>query len=272
MNRSTSEARTMSAKPKRVKPAPLPRSIRSEKVLNTRLERERDLVERRYRSGRLRAFDLGEERHAEARSPGHLLEREIFLLAQVADRVADDFVQLLFGCSSKALLAHDPRQHLTKLVDVERFLDVVDRVELHRCNRRLEVWIAREDHDREIGVDLANAFEHLDAIEVRHHEVQNEKVVPPLTNFGFDLRWIAERFDLVSVAFEQRLHIVTDGSIVVDDEDANCGKLDCHGCPPVWAEVELGERPRLNYSRTITHSAEGARSSGFFSRGAERPA
>src|SRR6266545_1676449 len=248
MNRSTSEARTMSAKPKRVKPAPLPRSIRSEKVLNTRLERERDLVERRYRSGRLRAFDLGEERHAEARSPGHLLEREIFLLA------------------------HDPRQHLTKLVDVERFLDVVDRVELHRCNRRLEVWIAREDHDREIGVDLANAFEHLDAIEVRHHEVQNEKVVPPLTNFGFDLRWVAERFDLVSVAFEQRLHIVTDGSIVVDDEDANCGKLDCHGCPPVWAEVELGERPRLNYSRTITHSAEGARSSGFFSRGAERPA
>src|SRR5258708_4745561 len=65
-------------------------SILAEEVLDARLEGDGDLVERRNRRARFRALDLRKKRHAEARSPGHLLEREVLFFAQIADRVADD--------------------------------------------------------------------------------------------------------------------------------------------------------------------------------------
>src|SRR5260370_26588462 len=248
---------TLPASPEGARRLRRPASVRAEQILDPRLEREGDLVEGRYRRGRLGALDLRKERDAEPRAPGHLLQREVLLFAEVSDRIADHLVQLLFGRARKALLAHDAREHLSEFVDVERFLYVVDGVELHRCDGRFEVRIPGEDDDREIGIDLADFLQHLDAVEMRHHHVQNQKVVAPLADFGFDLRRIAQRFDLVPVAFEQCLHVVADGSIIVDDEDSDGGKLDGHGSPPVGADWT--GTTRLDYSTSITNSADGAR-------------
>jgi hypothetical protein len=54
-------------------------------------------------------------------------------------------------------------------------------------------------------------------------------VVATCPYLAFDLRRIAQRFDLIAVALEQGLHVVADRSIVVDDKDPNSGKLNGHG-------------------------------------------
>src|SRR5271170_2522325 len=107
---------------------------------------------------------MGKKRHAEARATRHLLQGKVRLLTQVANGVADDLVELLLRRAGKALLAHDARDDLAELVDVERLLDVVDRVELHRGDGALEVGEAREDDDGDVGVELADAAENLDAV------------------------------------------------------------------------------------------------------------
>ena len=76
---------------------------------------------------------------------------------------------------------------------------------------------------------FADALQHLDAVELRHHQVEDDEVVAAGPDLVLDLRRIAQRLDLVAVALEQRLHVVADGSVVVDDQDPNGGKLDGHG-------------------------------------------
>src|SRR5262245_26851775 len=76
-------------------PATTARSVLAEQILNARLERRGDLVERRDRRARFGSFDLREKRHAEVRAPRHLLQREVLLLTEIADGVADDLVELL---------------------------------------------------------------------------------------------------------------------------------------------------------------------------------
>src|SRR5690606_12094552 len=51
-------------------------SVLAEEILDARLERRRDLVERRDRRARLGALDLRKERDAQVRAPRHLLEGE----------------------------------------------------------------------------------------------------------------------------------------------------------------------------------------------------
>ena len=53
-------------------------------------------------------------------------------------------------------------------------------------------------------------------------------MVAAVADLVLDARRIAQRLDLEAVALEQGLHVVADGLVVVDDEDANGGKLDCH--------------------------------------------
>ena len=60
------------------------------------------------------------------------------------------------------------------------------------------------------------------------------QVVAARADLVFDLRRVAQRLDLVAVALEQRLHVVADGSIVVDDKNANGGELDGQGILLGW--------------------------------------
>src|SRR5690606_31157165 len=113
------------------------RSVIAEEVANTRVERDGDLVQRAYRGARLGALDLRQERHGEPRAARHLLERQVAVLAQVADGLADDAVQVLFGRAEQPLLAHHAVDDHAELFRIERLLEVVDRVELHRLHGRL---------------------------------------------------------------------------------------------------------------------------------------
>src|SRR5512132_1876139 len=102
--------------------------VLAEEILDAGLEGHGDLVERRDRRRRLRALDLRQQRDAEPGAARHLLQGEVLVLAQVADGVADDAVELLLRRARQALLAHDAREGLAELVDVEGLLDVVDGV------------------------------------------------------------------------------------------------------------------------------------------------
>ena len=49
-----------------------------------------------------------------------------------------------------------------------------------------------------------------------------------MADLFFDEGGVAQRLDLEAVALEERLHVVADGLVVVDDEDANGGELGRH--------------------------------------------
>jgi hypothetical protein len=67
------------------------------------------------------------------------------------------------------------------------------------------------------------------------------------------LRRIAQRFDLIAVALEQGLHVIADGSIVVDDKDPNSGKLNGHGILLSQGRKGLGGHwAQPDYSQTVT--------------------
>jgi hypothetical protein len=63
---------------------------------------------------------------------------------------------------------------------------------------------------------------------MRHHQVEDDEVITALANLALDERRIAHRLHVEAVGFEQGLHVIADGFVVVDDENTNCGKLDGH--------------------------------------------
>ena len=93
--------------------------------MDARVEGDGDLVQRRDARRRLGALDLRQERHREARALGHLLEREALLLAEVADGLADDPMQLLFGGAGEPLLLHRAADDLAQLFDGEGLAKIV---------------------------------------------------------------------------------------------------------------------------------------------------
>ena len=47
---------------------------------------------------------------------------------------------------------------------------------------------------------LADALQHLDAVELRHHQVEDDDVVVAVSDLVLDVRRIAQRLDVVAVA------------------------------------------------------------------------
>ena len=137
-------------------------------------------------------------------------------------------MKLLLGRAREALLAHHARDDLAELVHVERLLDVVDGVELHRRDGAFEVREAGEDDDCDVGVELSDEAEDLDAVELGHHEIEDDEVVAAVADLFLDARGVAQRLDLKAVALEQRLHVLADGLVVVDDEYSSGGDLGRH--------------------------------------------
>jgi len=88
--------------------------------------------------------------------------------------------------------------------------------------------MGREDHDGDVRVDPADTLQDFDAVELRHHQVEDDDVVASLANFVFDQRRIADGFDDEAIFFQHRLHQLADGSVVVDDEYAHRGYFDRH--------------------------------------------
>ena len=112
-------------------------------------------------------------------------------------------------------VAHDDQHFLV----LERLGDVVERAALHRGNRALDRRVRGDDQDRQVLVDPLQLVERGDAVEPRHHDVDDRRVerqrASQLEPFGARRR----EPDVVAGARQQRLEDFTHDLLVVDDED-----------------------------------------------------
>jgi hypothetical protein len=83
-----------------------------------------------------------------------------------------------------------------------------------------------ENDDGDVAIDGANALEHFDAVELRHHQIQDHDVIIALPNLVLDERGIAHGLDDEAVFFEQGLHVFADCAIVIDDQDSDARYFD----------------------------------------------
>ena len=107
-----------------------------------------------------------------------------------------------------------------QLLDLERFLEVVERSELHRFDRALDRGVRRHHHDlRTLGrgrrVQLANEIE---PGEIRHQVVDHEQVEHPLRQEPLRFAWIGGGDDFVTLGAQRLRQCVQDLRFVVDDE------------------------------------------------------
>ena len=96
-----------------------------------------------------------------------------------ADDVGELVVPLLDVLAQVAVLVHQPPplhrvadddQHFVVL---ERLGDVVERAALHRRDRALDRRVGGDDDDRQVLVDPLQLVERGDAVEARHHDVDD---------------------------------------------------------------------------------------------------
>jgi hypothetical protein len=143
----------------------------------------------------------------------------------LADDVGELVIALLDVLSKIAVLVHEAaplegvaydHQHLVVL---ERLGDVVEGTGLHRGDSASNGRKRRDDHDSQIFVDALQLVQRGDAVEPRHHDVddgaiegQRARQLEPL----FPRRGEAHR---VPLAAQQRLEDLAHDLLVVDDED-----------------------------------------------------
>lgn len=84
------------------------------------------------------------------------------------------------------------------------------------------VLIRRKDDHRQVAVravDLAEEFHHLEAIQVRHVQVQRDEIGSPLTVHLLDAAWVGEAADVpVPLVREHLLEQLDVGRLVVNDQ------------------------------------------------------
>src|SRR5258708_7184947 len=109
------------------------------------------------------------------------------------------------------------RDRVEELLDGERLLD--ERFD--RRVRRQAPTVERRAHhdDRRVASLIRPALQELDAIDLRHEEVEHDDVGPELAAALETLRSVARRGDRVSGLGQHRDDHVADGSVVLDDED-----------------------------------------------------
>jgi hypothetical protein len=137
-------------------------------------------------------------------------------------------VELLLRRPRETLLLHHASDDLAQLFHLEGLLDVVDRVELHALHRGVQVREPGEDHDRDVAVELADPLEHLDAVELRHHQIEDDQVKAALTHLVLCNQRVLDALHRESILFEDGGHVFANRLVVVDDEDSYLRDLDRH--------------------------------------------
>jgi hypothetical protein len=66
-----------------------------------------------------------------------------------------------------------------KILDVERFSDVVDSSPLHGRHAGIDLRLARDQDDRRVGADFMQPVEKLHPVHVGHHDVRDNQVMRP---------------------------------------------------------------------------------------------
>src|SRR5262245_48914941 len=111
-----------------------PGSDSLEEVGHPHLERGGELVERRHGGGRFAELDLRDQGDRESSAVGELLQRERGLRPALAQALADDLVEPRLHVDEQALLADRRVDHVAELLEVDRLLQIVERVLLHRAH------------------------------------------------------------------------------------------------------------------------------------------
>ena len=193
-----------------------------------------------------RQHQLGDLRRQEALQPGHALDLAELIgdaLLEVAVHVGDLVVQLL-----QPQHGLDPR-HQRHLVD--RLGEIFVGAGLEPGHHVLGVGLggAQDDrHERQRGVAL-ELLADLDAVDLRHHDVEQDQVGQQLLGGGERLLAVGGLLELVALRPEPRHQDVAVGLVVVDDQDA---RRIVHDGLGIASENYFGM-----YSRIFASSARG---------------
>ena len=177
------------------------------------------------------ALALNQRRGAARRRPRDQVEHGLH-----AGAAADDVVEAVRPRPQPiAQLAILPHQRATldgvaqddeHLVVLEGLGEVVERAALGRGHGALD-GPERRDHDHgQFVVQPADLVEHLDAVHVRQHQVEQHGVDAPVGDRVEALAARRRRGHAVALGGEQRLERLPDDLLVVDDQD-RCVCL-CH--------------------------------------------
>ena len=142
-----------------------------------------------------------------------------------ADDVRELVVALLDVLAQVAVLVDQPPP-LHRVADddehfvvLERLGDVVERAALHRRDRALDRRVGGDDDDREVLVDPLQLVERRDAVEARHHDVDDRRVERQRARQLEPLGAGRRQPHVVALARQQRLENLAHDLLVVDDED-----------------------------------------------------
>ncbi len=129
------------------------------------------------------------------------------------------------GAPQLVLERVDPERVLDRHLEplrADRLDDEIDRACAHRGNDRLDRAMRRLDNGGNRYVALAHAGEHAHAVEIGHHQIENEEIdrllVIRLQPCERGLTGL-ERLDLVAEPLRHRLQKATLDGIVIDNKD-----------------------------------------------------
>ena len=116
------------------------------------------------------------------------------------------------------------QRHEQQPVGLEGLLDVVVGAALDGGDRGLDVAVARDDDDRQIGVRLLDDVEHLQAVEAAalQPDIQDDELRAALLHRFQRFVRIAGETRAVTVVLQEAGDHLPDVRLVVDDQDVGC--------------------------------------------------
>src|SRR5438477_6680091 len=110
---------------------------------------------------------------------------------------------------------------LQKILNVERLWKDVDWLSFHaRLNERRRCGAGHDDLLQTLRRVLRQRVEEREAVEMRHHQIENDDVVVDETEFEHRFHAVGRAFDDVTLALEHHAHETANGGIILDDENA----------------------------------------------------
>ena len=117
-------------------------------------------------------------------------------------------------------LTHGVADHEDGLLERERLLDEVERAELDRLHRRLDVAVAGDHHDRRIDATLAQARQRCQSVHARQPDVEHDDVVGRAHD-AVEARLAAlDGVDDIAFVAEHAAQRAAHARFVVDDENS----------------------------------------------------
>ncbi len=147
------------------------------------------------------------------------LGREIDGLALTRDLAAESVEHEIADLQlfRRGLTAAEQRTHARQQLDKrERFGEVIVSAQFEAAYAIVYGSACAEDQDRRTGFAGANAFEHLHAIHIRQHQIENDDVIIGLLDEG-DRRVAGVRdIERIAITFEAALEKIRDLLFVLD--------------------------------------------------------